>query len=219
MWECGKCLPTCPGCVDPIDPFGDHFVACKKDFIYHRHNALRDQLCTVLTSAGISHAKEVLIPPGGGRVNPFALERPADILLIGWDRGRDVAVDLTVSHPLAPHCHPLSLEKSKRFLPDAEGSKRSKEGSQCQSAGWGFHPAAFSPWGGLGPGAKTLWFAISKKLSPDLQGWPKKQAIKEQVAGVSLALARALAKQLGLRCKVADHCSDSILNLLPPPSC
>ena len=152
-------------------------------------------------------------------MSTFALERPADILLIGWDRGRDVAIDIKVSHPLGLSHHPLSLEKVKKHLPEAEVAKRSKEGSQCLNVGWGFHPAAMSPWGGMGPGFKSLWFEISKKLSPDLRGWPGQQALREQAAGLSLTMARATAKQLWLRCKIADQCADSTSDLLPPPTC
>jgi len=160
----------------------------------------------------------VVIPPGGGRMSPFALERPADILLIGWDRGRDVAVDLTVSHPLNLSNHPLSKEKAKHHLPEVERAKKDKEGAQCTSVGWGFHPAAFSPWGGAGPGAKSLWFELAKKLAPDLQGWPRHQLLRETVEGLSLCMARSTARQLGLRCKVADVCADTLLDL-PPPTC
>ena len=82
-----------------------------------------------MLKAGLRFAKEVVIPPGGG-MNPFALERPADILLIGWGRGRDVAVDLTFSHPLNLSSHPLSQEKAKRHLSDVKHAKRDKEGAQ-----------------------------------------------------------------------------------------
>ena len=73
--------------------------------------------------------------------------------------------------------------------------------------------------GGLGPGAKTLWFEITKKMDPDLRSWPKQRALREQVASVSLAIARATARQLWLRCKVADQCADLATDLLPPPTC
>ena len=89
-------------------------------------------------------------------MSPFALERPADILLIGWDRGRDVAVDVQVTHPLALSCHPLSLEKAKRHLPEAEAAKQNKEGSQCLNVGCGFHLAAVSPLWKAGAGLQIL---------------------------------------------------------------
>ena len=85
-------------------------------------------------------------------------------------QGTRRAVDLTFSHPLNLSCHPLSLEKAKRHLPDVEHAKKNKEGAQCTSVGWGFHPAAFFPWGGMGPGAKSLWFELANKFAPYLQG-------------------------------------------------
>ena len=214
----GRCLPPCPACGEALYPYGDHLVGCRKNLVVPRHHALRDHLCDVLQRAGLRYAKEVVIPSGGGRISPFALERPADILLLGWDRGRDVAVDLTFSHPQNLSCHPLSLEKAKRHLSDVERAKVDKEGGQCTSAGWGFHPAAFSPWGGMGPGAKSLWYEVAKKLAPDLQGWPKHRLLRDTVEGISLCIARATARQLGLRCKIANQCEDGPCSTLPPPS-
>ena len=71
--------------------------------------------------------------------------------------------------------------------------------------------------GGLGSGFKSLWVVIYKKLAPDLRGWPRQQALREHVAGLSLTMARATAKQLWIRCKVADQCADMAADLLPPP--
>ena len=143
--------------------------------------------------------------------------RPVDILLIGWDRGRDVAVDLTFSHPLNVSCHPLSREKAKRHLTDVEHAKKTKEGAQCTAVGWGFHPAAFSLWGGMGPGGKSLWFELAKKLAPDLKCWPRHQMLRDSVEGLSLCMARSTASQLWLRCKVADICEDAVGPVLPSP--
>ena len=37
----------------------------------------------------------------------------------------------------------------------------------------------------MGPGAKSLWFELAKKLAPDLQGWPCHQLLRETVEGFS----------------------------------
>jgi len=220
----GRCLPPCPECGDPIDPFGDHFVCCQKNGMALRHNNVRDHFSQILSQAGISHAKEVCIPMGNGRSHPFARERPADILLTGWDKGRDVAVDFSISCPTGLSCHPLSLKKAKRHLRDVEMSKRDKEGPQCAMSGWGFHPVSLSPWGGMGPAAKSLIFDILRKASGDLTGWAKQQRIRECYQGLSLTLARGVARQLGSRCKVLDACAgqpasshtQDRTNLVPP---
>ena len=194
--------PRCPHCPELLDPFGDHLLSCKSNGIASRHNILRDAFAAVLTSAGIQHAREVMIPLGLGRNSPFARERPADLLLTGWDRGRDLAVDLTVTHPACPSLFPLACEKARRHLGQAESAKVTKQGQQCCNAGWAFHPAAFSPWGGMGPGAKSLVFEISKRACADLHGWPRSQRLREIRGALSLALARGVAAQLSSRLKV-----------------
>ena len=79
----GHTLPGCPMCAEPVDPFGDHFVCCDKSGSTRRHNAVRDAIFDVLIGSNIPSAKEVSC---GTR------QRPADILLLAWERGRDVAV-------------------------------------------------------------------------------------------------------------------------------
>lgn len=188
-------LPECPECHDALDPFGDHFVTCRKNGFTRRHNALRDTWAQVLASGGIRHAKEVAVPGG---------DRPADILLIGWDKGTDVCVDLTITSPLGLDAYPLNTEKARRHLNEAEKEKRTKQITQCEAMGWGHHPAAYSPWGGQGNAAKSLLFEVLKRATADQQGWPKTQRILEMRQNLSLTLAREVAKQLSLRCRVLD---------------
>ena len=134
------------------------------------HNALRDAWCQVLSCASIRHAKEVAIPTG---------DRPADILLLGWDKGTDVCVDLTITSPTSLDCFPLCLEKSRKHLNEAENGKRAKQLRLCDTMGWAHHPAAYSPWGGQGSAAKGLLHEVLKRATADQQGWPKIQRILE----------------------------------------
>ena len=133
-------------------------------------------------------------------------DRPADILLIGWSKGRDVCVDLTVTHPLGLDAHPVSLERAKKHLAAAESAKQTKEAASCALMGWGHHPAAYSPWGGEGPAARALLFEVTKRATADLQGWPRTQRMLEIRQGLSLALARGVAAQLALRCRLEEAC-------------
>ena len=128
LLPCGDQVARCPACGEALDPFGDHLLSCHKNGITHRHNLLRDAWAEVLGRAGIPHAREVMIPAGLGRSSTFARERPADILLIGWDRGRDVAIDFTVCHPTTMCAFPLSEEKARRHLAQEEHGKTSRQG-------------------------------------------------------------------------------------------
>ena len=181
-----------------MDPFGDHFVCCDKNGGTRRHNALRDALFDVLVRNSIPAAKEVT---SGNR------RRPADILLVAWERGRDVAVDLTVTHPLGLSAHPIVVQNVAQHCRRAETAKVTAEGDLCRQAGWGFNPAAFTPWGGCGPSARTLLYEVGRRATAALSGWPKLRRLREIREGLSLTMAREVARQLSLRNRVQDACT------------
>jgi hypothetical protein len=191
-------LPGCPLCGEAVDPFGDHFVCCAKNGGTRLHNALRDAIFDVLIGGSIPAAKEVNV--GNGR-------RPADILQKAWERGRDVAVDLTVTHPLGLTGHPIIVKNAARHCQRAEADKTHAEGDLCVQAGWGFAPAAFTPWGGTGPTARALLHEVGKRVTAHLAGWPKQRRLREIHEGLSLTLAREVARQLSLRNRVQDACT------------
>ena len=191
----GRTLPGCPLCAEPVDPFGDHFVCCERSGNSRRHNALRDAIFAVLTKSAIACAKEVCC---GGR------RRPADILLLAWERGRDVAVDLTITHPVGLSQHPINVRNAARHCKRAEIAKAQAEGDLCQRAGWGFVPVAFSPWGGAGPNARALLHEIGKRATTHLSGWPKQRCLRELHENLSLTLAREVVRQLSLRNRVQE---------------
>ena len=187
----------CPLCTGTVDPYGDHFINCKYNGITRRHNALRDAWSYLLSSAAISHKREAVSGTD---------HRPADILLLGWDRGRDIAVDFTVVSPMTVDALPLSLDVAKRHLGAAEEAKYAKERSTqaCTSMRWGMQPAAFSPWGGAGPSARHLLFETIKRVSSDAVGLSAETKSREFREVISLAIAREVARQLSLRCQVLD---------------
>ena len=115
-----------------------------------------------------------------------------------------MCVDLTITSPLALDAFPLSVEKAKRHLNEAEKEKRSKQLPSCEAMGWGHHPAAYSPWGGQGTAARSLLWEVLKHATSDQQGWAKTQRILELRQNLSITLAREVARQLSLRCQVSD---------------
>ena len=85
----------CPACQRPGDLLGDHSLCCgSQGERISRHNALRDALHAVAVKAALGPTREGrFLLPGGDR-------RPADVLIPNWTRGRDSALDVTVTHPL-----------------------------------------------------------------------------------------------------------------------
>ena len=69
--------------------------------------------------------------------------RPADLLLRAWVGGKDLAVDVTVSHPLQAAQQPWSADKARGFLASVERRKVAKYKDACKLEGWEFSGAAF----------------------------------------------------------------------------
>ena len=187
----------CPLCGSMVDPFGDHFTNCKNNGPTRRHNALRDAWSNLLSTSAISHRREAV--SGNG-------QRPADILLLNWDKGRDVAVDFTIVSPLTLDALPLSVEVTKRHLAHAEEAKYAKERNtlSCTDMRWGMQPAAFSPWGGAGPSAKHLLYETIKRCSSDCHGFSAENKSREFRETISVTIAREVAHQLSLRHQILD---------------
>ena len=74
-------------------------------------------------------------------------------MLYDWEAGRDLAVDLTVRHPLAASCH---WDPHKCFLAEAEAEKNRKYLTLCNQAGMDFAPVGLSTFGAVGPQGRCL---------------------------------------------------------------
>ena len=174
-------------------------MCCRSNGIAERHNALRDEVLDVCTKSGIAARPEQ---------GCFGDTRDADLLLVGWCKGRNTAVDFTVVHPLAPSNWPLRLEEVTRELKSAEARKVAIAEERCQYAGWSYLAAAFSPWGMAGPSGKGLLQEICRRAVASLSGWEKIRRQGEIAVGISVTLQQQVARQLSLRYRVLQDLAD-----------
>ena len=65
-------------------------------------------------------------------------------------------------------------------------------------------PLATSTWGGLGSSAKAVLFEVAKRVTADLQGWPRSQALEDIRQGLSVTLMRQVARQVSAKGRVED---------------
>ena len=134
----------CPFCAEATDAYGDHVLCCNKAEFYTRHQVIVKCLTTFVAAAGVRATNEVQIE---GR------ERPADIFLDRWTTAEPVAVDVTVTHPLAP-----SLGLNARQAKDAAAAARERQ-KISKYAHWirdkqlNFIPVGVTTFGALGPQA------------------------------------------------------------------
>jgi hypothetical protein len=156
-------LPPCPLCQDVLDPFSDHFVTCNQNGCAGRHNRFRDFLASFCRKSGIPHMVEQ-----GPHLNDAT--RPGDLLLNHWDNGRDVVVDLLISHPLGLTQLPFSATRALRHTLLMEEGKKAKYGSHPDllALGWCFAPAGFSTFASPGPGASRIMHDLIGRATADL---------------------------------------------------
>ena len=159
----------CPGCQRVVDRYGDHLLCCLRNNHSQKHAAVQEAIVSCLVECGQAVRKEEPLPaeaqPIGDDGKPKHL-RAADIFLPAWDAGRDVAIDLTISHGwgLSEQARGsvgelVSRERWRTFLCKREEDKHAKYDAACARANppWSFRAMAFGTWGGVGPeGIKTL---------------------------------------------------------------
>ena len=172
---------------EPLDPFGDHLLCCKKNKLVQRHNAVRDALALVLKENHVRCETEVAI---GGKT------RPADVAILGFDPAGPLAVDLVVFHPLQKSMT-WEEETAIKSMAVTEGKKVTKNQPICESAGWLFSPLSFHPWAGLGPLGSGLVNRLVKQILGDRQGWARQHMSADIWQRLSATLMSHVGEQLG----------------------
>ena len=86
----------CSACSLPSDRMGDHALGCRNsgDRIA-RHNMLRDVIFETAAAADLGPTKEER------HLLPGTTARPGDVMIRRWANGKDAAIDVTVTSPLA----------------------------------------------------------------------------------------------------------------------
>ena len=72
---------------------------------------------------------------------------------------------------------------------------------------WGLQPVALSPWGGLGPNARSWLAEVTKRILVDNPSHSTNTRSTEILQTISLTLAREVARQLSLRCRIVEDIS------------
>ena len=88
-------------------------------------------------------------------------ERPADVFLNRWTAAEPAAVDVTVTHPLAPS-YGLSVQAASKALKEKESRKNAKYAHIFDAVQVTFVPMAFSSFGELSERAQEFVKAASR---------------------------------------------------------
>ena len=124
----------------------------------------------------------------------FAHTRPADILIAGWDRGKPVALDLTItslcSAILSESCHQAGAAALA-----AEARKLHSNDLKCQELGWSCIPLAVETYGNWGKEAHDTFSMLASYLAIH-QSSPKSAVVAEIYCRLNIALVRSIARAI-----------------------
>lgn len=183
----------CLACDALSDRMGDHALGCQKygDRIA-RHNLLRDVLYEAAASADLGPSKEE------PHLIPGTAARPGDILIRRWCDGKDTALDVTVTSPLAPTNVAGAAREAGKALVKAFERKMRDTAEACRSQGLTFLPVAMETLGGLHSTAvgqvKKLGAALARK-----KGCDEREPTSQLFSRLSVTLMRGNALMLSGR--------------------
>ena len=160
---------------------------CPCSGLYDRHLGANNFVCRVLQEAGIPHRREQSVDGSASR--------PADILLSGFARGQDVALDITITHPIQVH-RAHGFGAAKAAMEHARREKYRAHQRACSRVGVRFEPLVLDTWGGVHGGAGSVWSSIVQAVSRGLRVADRTARLGTLRQGFSLSVVRAVAKQL-----------------------
>ena len=178
---------TCPSCSAESDKMGDHALGCHRhQERIARHDQLRDVLYEAASSAALAPVREA------AHLLPGAAARPGDVLIRRWVDGKDGALDVTVTGPLAQSNVQAAAAESGAALEKAFKRKVQGAAQACQEQGIAFLPIAMETLGGFHKVAaeqvKRIGVAVARH-----QGVLETVAVKQLFQRLSLTLMRGNA--------------------------
>ena len=184
---------TCPFCPHAaLDPLGHHAITCRHGGdVVIRHNMLRDVLADFFRRAHLS----VAVEKGHGLTRDHNHQRPADLFVTGWDRGRPAAMDITVTSPLTPVILGESCQVVGAPALVAENRKLQANSPKCQELGWACTPLAVETYGNWGEVAQGTFSRLASHLVIS-QSWPKALVVADMYGRLNLHLVKSIARAL-----------------------
>eukprot|EP00731_Ephydatia_muelleri_P013057 Em0007g367a len=156
-----------------------------------RHHCRRDEVFNLCRHAHLS----VSVERGHNLTRDLAHTRPADILIAGWDRGKPVALDLTITSPLCSAILSESCHQAGAAALAAEARKLHSNGPKCQELGWSCIPLAVETYGNWGKEAHDTFSRLASYLAIH-QSSPKSAVVAEIYGRLNIALVRSIARAI-----------------------
>ena len=115
------------------------------------------------------------------------------MLIVGWDRGKPAAFDVTVTSPLCPAILRNSCRMSGAASMAAEAHKLLTHGPKCQELGWTWIPLAVETFCNWGKEAHYTFSRLASLLSISMSS-PKHSVLADIYSRLNITLVRSIAR-------------------------
>jgi hypothetical protein len=182
--QCSQCRGALLG------PYSDHALVCPgSQDLSGRHNELCNVVRRHLAMAGCSPRSEPLyLLPGTSR-------RPGDVFLDSDEDGQPLALDVTVTSPLAATTLQHAAITAGSAAAAAERRKRAQNTADCQAVGIRFLPLAVETFGGWGADALRFFQTVAGRVA-DRTGQPRNSCFASLFQELAVRLQRGNAHML-----------------------
>lgn len=184
---------SCLVCGALSDPLGNHSLSCATTSDrMHRHKSQ----CDCLVASATSAAKGVVLERKG--LIPGTQERPGDVSIAGWTRGRTGVFDCTVVSPVVLSVVAHAAVTQGYAAEQAEREKDNKYSEACRLQNLHFVPVAVETFGGWGVQAQETFRMLSamvaarsgKSHSDELRWMYQRHAVALQRDNARMVLRR-----------------------------
>eukprot|EP00731_Ephydatia_muelleri_P017572 Em0010g670a len=190
----GSSCSLCPGLA--LDRLGNHSTTCKRGGdVVTRHNHLRNVIVEFCHRAHLG----VRVESGSGITPDLSRTRPADVLVLNWERGKHAALDITVTSPLIPSILTAASLSEGAAVEEAEVRKHRANDPKCSELGWVCIPLAVETYGNWGREAQSTFSRLASHLAI-ITSSHKSKVLTELYSRLNFTLVRAVARALLARC-------------------
>ena len=190
----GSSCSLCPGLA--LGRLGNHATTCKRggDVVTH-HNHLRNVFVEFCDRAYLG----VRVESGSGITPDLSRTRPADVLVLNWERGKHAALDITVTSPLIPSILTAASLSEGAAAEEAEVRKHRANDPKCSELGWVCIPLAVETYGNWGREAQSTFSRLASHLAI-ITSSHKSKVLTELYSRLNFTLVWAVARALLARC-------------------
>ena len=105
------------------------------------------------------------VESGSGITSDLSHIRPADILVLNWERGKHAALDSTVTSPLIPSILTAASLSEGATAEEAEARKHRANDPKCSELGWVCIPLVVETYGNWGREAQSTFARLASRLA------------------------------------------------------